>query len=155
VTTPESHPEDGGRARSRRGFSGRVAFRWQSLIESPRASSLHTQTATGLTPGKVYTLQFITADYTDMVEGRIDPKQLGLTAVLGAGAQVIPEKSYVFVDRRNSGRKKDDGLVRVNLHHVRFRAVAPSFTVTFTDAEAEPGTQTALNYIMLKPYFEQ
>ena len=26
--------------------------------------------------------------------------------------------------------------------------------VTFTDAEAEPGTETALNYIMLKPYFE-
>jgi len=119
-----------------------------------RPSTL-TQTATGLTPGKIYTLQFVTADYTDMVEGRIAPKQLGLSAALGAGAQVIPEKSYVFVDRRNTGRKKDDGLVRVNLHHVRFRAVDPSFTVTFTDAEAEPGTQIALNYIMLKPYFEQ
>ena len=113
------------------------------------------QTATGLTPGKTYTLQFVTADHKDMAAGRIDPKQLGLKAVLGAGAEVIPEKSYVFVDRRNSGRKKDDGLVRVNLHHLRFRAIAPSFTVTFTDAEAEPGTEIALNYIMLKPYFEE
>jgi len=114
-----------------------------------------TQTATGLSPGKIYTLQFVTADYNDMVAGRIDPKQFGLNAVLDAGAEVIPEKSYVFVDRRNSGRKKDDGLARVNLHHIRFRAAAPSVTVTFTDAEAEPGTEIALNYIMLKPYFEE
>lgn len=113
-----------------------------------------TQTATGLTPGKVYTLQFVTADYQDMVAHKVDPKQHRFGAVLGAGAQLIPEKSYVFVDRRNSGDKANDGLVRINLHHLRFRAIAPSFKVTFTDAEAEPGTETALNYIMLKPYFE-
>ena len=114
-----------------------------------------TQTATGLTPGRVYTLQFVTADYEDILTGAFDPKELGLNAVLDAGAEVFPEQSYVFVDRRNTGRKKDDGLARVNLHHIRFRAVAPSVTVTFTDAEAEPGTQIALNYIMLKPYFEE
>ncbi len=92
-----------------------------------------------------------------MVAGAIAPKQFGLNAVLDAGAEVIPEKSYVYVNRRNSGRKKDDGLARVNLHHIRFRAAAPSVTVTvtFTDAEAEPGTEIALNYIMLKPYFEE
>jgi hypothetical protein len=114
-----------------------------------------TQTATGLSPGKIYTLQFVTADYNDMVAGRIDPKELGLNAVLDAGAEAIPEKSYVYVDRRIGGRKKDDALVRINLHHIRFRAVAPSVTVTFTDAGAEPGTEIALNYIMLKPYFEE
>jgi len=92
-----------------------------------------------------------------VVAGAIAPKQFGLNAVLDAGAEVIPEKSYVYVNRRNSGRKKDDGLARVNLHHIRFRAAAPSVTVTvtFTDAEAEPGTEIALNYIMLKPYFEE
>jgi len=114
-----------------------------------------TQTATGLTPGRVYTLQFVTADYKDMVAGKIDPRQLGLDAVLGTGAQVIPEKSYVFVDRRNSGKKKNDGKVRVNLHHIRFRATAPYFTVTFTDVKAAPGSEIALNYVMLKPYFEE
>ena len=114
-----------------------------------------TQTATGLEPGKVYTLQFITADYTDMVAGTIAPRRLGLKAELGIGAEVIPDKSYVFVDRRNSGRKRDDGKVRINLNHVRFRAVAPTVTVTFTDAKAKPGTQIALNHIMLKPYFEE
>jgi hypothetical protein len=118
------------------------------------ASTL-TQTATGLTPGRIYTLQFVTADYEDIVAGAFDPKELGMNAVLDAGAEVIPEESYVFVDTRNTGRKENDGLARVNLHHVRFRALDPSVTVTFTDAEAEPGTQIALNYIMLKPYFEE
>ncbi|HCA47386.1 MAG TPA: hypothetical protein DEP45_08485, partial [Armatimonadetes bacterium] len=118
------------------------------------ASTL-TQTATGLTPGRIYTLQFVTADYADIVTGAFDPKELGMEVALDAGAEVIPEKSYVFVDTRNTGRKENDGLARVNLHHVRFRAVAPSVTVTFTDAGAEPGTQIALNYIMLKPYFEE
>lgn len=118
-----------------------------------RASTL-TQTATGLTPGKVYTLQFVTADYRDMVAKKVAPKQHRLNAVLGAGAEPIPEQSYVFVDRRASGAKANDGWVRINLHHLRFRATAPSFKVTFTDAEAEPGTETALNYVMLKPYYE-
>lgn len=113
-----------------------------------------TQTATGLTPGKVYTLQFVTADYKDMVARKVDPKQHRLSAVLGPGAEIMPDKSYVFVDRRNSGKKADDGWVRINLHHLCFRATASSCTVTFTDAEAEPGTETALNYVMLKPYFE-
>ena len=114
-----------------------------------------TQTATGLVPGQVYTLQFVTADYRDMLAKKIAPKRLGLEAVLGAGVEVVPEQSYVFVDRRNAGKKKDDGKVRINLNHVRFRAVAPSCTVAFTDAKATPGTQIALNYVMLKPYFGQ
>lgn len=114
-----------------------------------------TQTATGLTPGQVYTLQFVTADHKDMVTGRFDPKLLGLEAVLGTGAELIPDKSYVFIDKRNSGKKKNDGKARVNLHHIRFRATAPSFTVTFIDAKAALGTEIALNYIMLKPYFAE
>ena len=113
-----------------------------------------TQQATGLTPGKVYTLQFVTADYQDMLTKRFNPRRHGIVATLGAGAELIPEKSYVFVDKRNGGRKKDDGLARINLHHIRFRATADSFTVTFSDVDAAPGEELALNYIMMKPYFE-
>ena len=114
-----------------------------------------TQTAKGLIPGQIYTLQFVTADYKDMMTGTFDPKPLGLDAVLGSGAEVIPEKSYVFVDKRNAGKQKDDGKVRINLHHIRFKATAPSFSVTFTNAKAPIGTEIALNYVMLKPYFTE
>jgi len=157
-------PADAIRAASFAGYGSGSQARWGAgggagdtfcvFKRGAGGASTLTQTATGLTPGKVYTLQFVTADYKDMVARKVAPKEHRLSAVLGAGAELIPEKSYVFVDRRTSGKKADDGKVRINLHHLRFRATAPSFKVTFTDAEAEPGTETALNYIMLKPYFE-
>jgi len=141
-------------SQARWGAGGQTGDTFCVFKRGAGGASTLTQTATGLTPGKVYTLQFVTADHQDMVARKVDPKQHRLSAVLGTGAELIPEQSYVFVDRRNSGKKANDGLVRINLHHLRFRAAAPSFKVTFTDAEAEPGTETALNYIMLKPYFE-
>ena len=141
-------------SQARWGADGRAGDTFCVFKRGTERPSTLTQTATGLTPGKLYTLQFVTADYKDMVAHKVDPKQHRLSGVLGAGAELIPEKSYVFIDRRTSGEKAKDGLVRINLHHLRFRATAPSFKVTFTDAEAEPGTETALNYVMLKPYFE-
>ncbi len=148
-----SFPGYGKGSQARWGASGGTGDTFCVFKRGAQRPSTLTQSATGLTPGKVYTLQFITADHKDMVAGKVDPKLHQLSAVLGAGAELIPDKSYVFVDRRNSGSKANDKLVRINLHHVRFRATAPSFPVTFTDAEAAPGTETALNYIMLKPYF--
>lgn len=151
----DKFPGYGKGSQRRWGAAGGTGDTFCVFTRGEGEASTLTQTATGLTPGKVYTLQFVTADYRDMIAGKIDPKRLGLDTVLGAGAEVIPEASYVFVDRRNSGKKKDDGKVRINLNHVRLRAVAPSFAVTFTDAKAAPGTEIALNYVMLKPYFEE
>ncbi|MEN6301291.1 MAG: hypothetical protein ABFD96_01125 [Armatimonadia bacterium] len=150
----ESFPGYGSGSQARWGASGGTGDTFAVFTRGQARPNTLSQTATGLTPGKVYTLQFITADYKDMVAKKVAPKQHKLSATLGAGAEVIPEKSYVYVDERTTGKKADDGKVRINLHHIRFRATAPSFTVTFTDAEAAPGTQTALNYVMLKPYFE-
>jgi hypothetical protein len=158
-------PADGIRAASFAGYGASSQARWGAgggrgdtfavFKRGAGEPSTLTQTATGLTPGKIYTLQFVTADYQDMVARRVAPKEHRLSAHLGAGAALIPEKCYVYVDQRTSGKKADDGKVRINLHHIRFRATAPSFSVTFTDATAAPGTETALNYVMLKPYFEE
>jgi hypothetical protein len=156
-------PADGVRAASFSGYGRSSEGRWGAdggagdtfcvFKRGAGGPSTLTQTATGLTPGKVYTLQFITADYKDMVAHKVDPKEHRLSAVLGTGAELIPAKSYVYVDRRTAGAKANDTNVRINLHHIRFRATGTSLKVTFTDAAAEPGTETALNYVMLKPYF--
>ena len=61
-----------------------------------------TQTATGLTPGKIYTLQFVTADYKDMVERRVDPKQHKLRAILGDGATVTEKPRTIAHCRHRS-----------------------------------------------------
>lgn len=114
-----------------------------------------TQQAHGLVPGKVYTLQFVTADYQDMLQKRVQPRQHGIEVKLSAGAEVIPEKSWVYVDNRKINKESRKTAARVNLHHVRFKAVADNCTVTFSDETATAGEELALNYIMLKPYFEE
>jgi hypothetical protein len=144
----------GKSSQGRWGAAGGTGDKFCIFTRGKDEPSTLTQSATGLTPGKVYTLQFVTSDYNNMKAGKFDPKQLGLDAVLGEGAEIIPEKSYVFVDKRNSGKQKNNGKVRINLHHIRFTAMEPSFTITFTDAIAAPGTEIALNYVMLKPYFD-
>ncbi len=149
-----SFPGYGSTSQRRWGAGGGIGDTFCLFKRQDGKANVISQQATGLVPGKVYTLQFVTADYQDMLNKRFNPRQHGITATLGAGAEVIPEQSYVFVDSRNSGRKKDDGQARVNLHHIRFRATAESFTVTFSDADATPGEELALNYIMMKPYYE-
>ncbi len=151
---PASFSGYGKGAQRRWGAASAIGDTFCLFTRQDGKPSVISQTATGLVPGKVYTLQFVTADYQDMLNKRFNPRQHGITATLGAGAELIPEKSYIFVDKRNTGRKKDDGQARVNLHHLRFRATAESFTVTFSDVDADPGEELALNYIMMKPYFE-
>jgi hypothetical protein len=114
-----------------------------------------SQKASGLQAGRLYTLQFIVADYQDAVAKRINPRRFGLNAVLSEGAEVLPEKSYVHVDKRIKGRyRHNDNVARVNLHHITFRARLPEVTITFQDSDAAPGEELAFNYVMLKPYFE-
>jgi len=114
-----------------------------------------SQKASGLQVGRLYTLQFIVADYQDVVAKKIKPRRFGINAVLSEGAEVLPEKTYVHVDKRIKGRYAyNDGIARVNLHHITFRARQPEVTITFQDNDAAPGEELAFNYVMLKPYFE-
>jgi len=151
---PASFPGYGKNSQGRWGASGGVGDTFCLFKRQEGLASSISQTAIGLVPGAIYTLQFITADYQDMQQKRFQPRQHGLAATLGEGAELLPEQSYVFVDRRNSARKKDDGMARINLHHLRFRATGDTVTVAFSDAGAAPGEELALNYIMLKPYFQ-
>ncbi len=113
-----------------------------------------SQTAQGLTVGKAYCLQFVTADRKDLVGKKFNPRRYGIAAQL-QGAEVLPEKSFVHIDRRKSTRRLgDDHVGKINLHRVIFRAKAPTLTVTFDDSAASPGEELMLNFVQLKPYLE-
>ncbi len=114
-----------------------------------------SQKASGLQVGRLYTLQFVVADYKDAVAKKIDPRRFGLNVALSEGAEVLPEKTYVHVDKRVKGRyAHNDGVARINLHHITFRARQPEVTITFQDTDAAPGEELAFNYVMLKPYYD-
>ncbi|MHB8898271.1 MAG: carbohydrate binding domain-containing protein [Thermoguttaceae bacterium] len=113
-----------------------------------------TQTARGLQVGKAYCLQFVTADYQDVTRKRYNPRRYGLRAQF-EGAEILPGRGYVHIDRRNSGRYEDNNNVaKINLNRIIFRAKAPELTVVFTDQEAEVGEELILNFVQLKPYLE-
>jgi hypothetical protein len=112
------------------------------------------QTARGLTVGKAYCLQFVTADRQDVAGKKFNPRRYGIAAEL-EGAEILREKSFVHVDRRNGSRKgHNDDFGKINLHRIIFRAKSPTQVVTFHDAGASPGEELVINFIQLKPYLE-
>jgi hypothetical protein len=113
-----------------------------------------SQTAQGLTVGKLYCLQFVTADRDDVVGKKFNPRRYGIAAKL-EGAEILPDKSFVHIDRRHSGRyAHNDNVAKINLNRVIFRAKSPTLIVTFSDADAKPGENLMLNFVQLKPYLE-
>ncbi len=113
-----------------------------------------SQTARGLTVGKAYCLQFVTADRQDVVGKKFNPRRYGIAAEL-EGAEILSDKSFVHVDRRHGGRYAHNGNVaKINLNRIIFRAKSPTQVVTFHDASAAPGEELLVNFIQLKPYLE-
>lgn len=113
-----------------------------------------SQTAQGLVVGKAYCLQFVTADLKDLTAKKYNPRRYGIRAEL-EGAEVLADKSFVHIDRRNSGRyKHNDNVAKINLHRIVFRATSPTQVVAFTDEEATAGEELLLNFVQLKPYLE-
>ncbi len=106
-----------------------------------------SQTATGLVPGRLYSLQFVVTAHDDVVNKEAKPRRLPLTANLGS-VEIIKDKSYIYVDSRKS--KTPYG--KANLHRIVFRAAAPEQLIEFSDTGS--GEKLILNFVQLKPYFE-
>lgn len=112
------------------------------------------QVAQGLQPGKVYSLQFVTADRKDVVAKKYNPRRYGIRASL-EGAAMVSGKSFVHVDRRKAGADgKESNVGKINLNRVIFRAGAATQKIEFSDEEGLPGEELMLNFVQLKPYFE-
>lgn len=136
----------GATCEGRWGGNGGKGDTFALLTRGGTANELR-QRVKSLTPGKLYKLEFMVADYEDLKAGRKNPKRLGVEAALGECVERIDDKSWVFVNRR---RKK----VSVNLHHVVFRAKADSAELVITDAASPVGARMAVNAVTILPYFE-
>ena len=153
------------RTDSHRDFATRSQNRWYSrgglgdtfavLVRGTNDVATLSQTAKGLVPGRLYCLQFSTFDAKDVKANALNPRKYGLRAQLSADATVRSDLSWVHVDRRTKGRyANNNGVARVNLHHVVFEAKAETVGVTFDNAEAKPGEELGVNFVSLNPYYE-
>ena len=113
-----------------------------------------SQTAKGLEVGRAYCLQFVTADLKDVTAKKYNPRRYGIRAEL-QGAEILQDKSFIHIDRRNSGRyKHNNNVAKINLNRIVFRAKSPTQTIAFNDEEAVPGEEIIINFVQLKPYLE-
>jgi hypothetical protein len=125
-----------------------------TMTRQAGAANRIQQTAQGLVVGRPYCLQFVTADRKAVVAKKCHPRRYGIAAQL-EGADLLPEKSFVHVDRRSGGRyEHNDNVGQINLNRIVFRAKSPSLVVAFHDADAAPGEELIVNFVQLKPYLE-
>lgn len=152
----DSHKGFGSRAQNRWGGNGGLGDTFAVFTRTAGATNALTQTVRGLVPGRKYCLQFAAFDADDAKADRIAPRQFGVRATLGDGAEVVPELSWLHVDKRVKGRyAHNNGVARINLRHVVFTARAPEVVLTLDDADAKPGEHLAVNYVSVNPFFEE
>ncbi len=111
-----------------------------------------SQTAHDLEVGRAYCLQYVTADLKDVTGKNYNPRRYGIDAEL-EGADILGDKGFVHVDRRNTGRYKDN-VAKINLNRIVFRATSPTQAIAFSDERAVPAEELIINFIQLKPCLE-
>ena len=150
----DSHPNFASRSQNRWGGSGNIGDTFAVLVRQEGESSSLSQTVKGLEPGRKYCLQFATFDVRDVKANRIAPRRFGIAATLSEGVEIDKALSWVHVDERIKGRyEMNDGIARINLHHIVFTAKSREVELTIDNAAASPGEELGVNYLSLNPYF--
>ncbi len=124
------------------------------LARQPDKANRISQTVEGLEAGRAYCLQFVTADLKDVTKKNYNPRRYGIEADL-EGVEVLGDKSFVHIDRRNTGKYKNNhDVAKINLNRIVFRAKSPTLVVAFHDEKAAAGEELLINFVQLKPYLE-
>ena len=150
----DSHPNFASRSQNRWGGSDNIGDTFAVLVRREGEPSSLSQTVKGLEPGRKYCLQFATFDVRDVKANRIAPRRFGIAATLSGGVEVDRALSWVHVDERIKGRyEMNNGIARINLHHIVFAARSREVELTIDNAAASPGEELGVNYLSLNPYF--
>ena len=130
------------------------------FTRSASAPNRLVQGISGLTPGKLYTLTWCTADYDDVCEPGRHPIDGRLTMTFDA-ADELPELAYDW-EAPDLARAKKLGqpphCVTVT-QRIVFRAKRAEGELAFSDWKdascpgGEPGRRRLLNYVSIKPYY--
>lgn len=132
--------------------SGDTCVLFTHSIKAPNRLS---RKITGLKPGKLYSLMFVTVDPEDIE----NPKNIHQTIVLHAtlnGATVLPELGYDF---RAGGNEFQKSTCEIQTQKIVFRADKEDVLLTFSDwkNDTEPGNPSSkkriMNFVSVLPYF--
>ena len=150
------HDSFAARSQNRWGGNGGVGDTFAVLVRGDGAPAEISQTVKGLEPGRKYCLQFATFDVKDVKANRIAPRRFGIEATLSGGAEIDRALSWTHVDERQKGRyAANDGVARINLHHIVFTANATEIELTLDNAASSVGEELGVNFISLNLYYAE
>jgi hypothetical protein len=123
-----------------------------------------SQQVKNLVPGRLYSVQMITADYQDIRNGR-SVKQRHAVSLAVEGAQAVEQGSYhsipVSSPYSHNQLPFTNGPVWFNHHRLMFRATQSEARLAISDwasdktAGGPAGQELMFNYVQLEPYFER
>ena len=124
-----------------------------------------SQTLRHLQPGRLYSVKMITGDYGEFQAGKSQRQVHGLTLKLGAGAEIVPDKSFQYPFASNyahvHGNFNASTPYWMNLHRLVFRARAEAVELSLSDwvkagdPDGVVGQETWANFIEVQPYPEE
>ena len=120
------------------------------FIAGSKGGNRLSQVITGLTPGKLYSFFYVTANPDDIEKPMKTDHKFVFNAILD-GAEIIPEVSYEY--RNKTKWEKKSKTRQLVFRKTVFRAGKDKITVTFTDEGAAPGQKRILNFVGVRPYF--
>lgn len=151
IDAPEDAPARLETVPQLRGFErwGSDWFNGTTCCVIPRGETATkiTQEVKGLTPGKTYVLQFITGSYDALKQGVYDSKLHRISVDFENKASVI--RTYKIDGEANAGGPKS-----TNVHYWKFKANAENFTLTISNDNFAKGETITLNFVSIKPYYE-
>ena len=117
------------------------------------------QTAKSLTVGETYMLEYVTADYQDILHATVNPMDHVLHAELPEeNADVLSVREYIDMRPQHFYGKTD--FARINLKQIIFKAKTSELPVTFTDhistivpGVGKFGQEKVLAFVRIKPFF--
>ena len=130
--------------------SNRIGDNFAVLAGNAAKRPTIRQTIQGLTPGKPYTLEYLTADYDDTKAARVAPRVFDIEATF-SNAKVIHQ--FVHVDKRPKGTY-NAVTSKTNYRYYRFVPNAPTSELTLTGS-AKNGERLLVNFVKVTPYFEE
>ncbi|MCE5310528.1 MAG: hypothetical protein LLG20_23055 [Acidobacteriales bacterium] len=117
-----------------------------------------------LVPGRLYSVEMITADYQDIRNGRSVKQQHAVSLEI-EGAQKVEQGSYRSIPVSSSYSHAQlpfkNGPAWFNHHRLMFRATQPEARLIISDWAKEKapggpaGQELMFNYVQLEPYFER
>ena len=158
---PHTEPGYGKEGQRRQHVANGVGDSVALFTRSQKAPNVLSQRARGLCPGKVYCLEFVTADLDDFKRPWSVPEAFGVRATVSDGGEEMPEFAYSHKAPRDRAAHKSRGVMiplKV-LHRVVFTATKADALLTFSDwaGETSPGApagrRTMLNWVNLRQYF--